>query len=88
MKITPLGRYAGAEVTGIDLSRPVSDDDRKALNTALVDHVALAIRDQRYAPKDFLAAAGVFGRPMPQDYSDFNLPEEPLINVVDKARWF
>jgi taurine dioxygenase len=82
MKITPLGPYAGAEVTGIDLSKPVSDEDRRTLNKALVDHVALVIRDQQYTPKGYLAAASVFGRPMPQDYSDFNLPEEPLINIV------
>lgn len=82
MRITPLGRHAGAEVTGIDLSGSVPEEARKTLNEALVEHVALVIRDQRYTPSDFVKAAGVFGQPMPQDYSDFNLPDEPLINVV------
>ena len=82
MKITPLGAHIGAEVTGIDLAKPVAEADRVALNQALVDHVALAIRDQEYGPEDFLAAAGVFGTPFPQNFTDFNLPDAPLINIV------
>ncbi len=82
LQITPLGETIGAEVTGIDLSSPISDADRQSLNRALVDHVALAIRDQDYTPADFVAAAGVFGQPMAQNFSDFNLPDEPLINIV------
>jgi taurine dioxygenase len=82
MKITQLGEHIGAEVTEIDLSRPISEGDRNTLNQALVDHVALAVRDQNYRPKDFLAAATIFGRPIPQNFTDFNLPEESLINIV------
>lgn len=82
MKITKLSPNIGAEVSGIDLSNPVSEEDCATLNAALVEHVALAIRDQDYAPKDFVAAAGVFGRPVPQNFTDFNLPDEPLINIV------
>jgi taurine dioxygenase len=85
MKISPLGPCIGAEVTNIDLAKPISEEDRKALNAALVHHVALVIRDQAYSPEDYVKAAAVFGTPIPQNFSDFNLPEEPLINIVSSG---
>ena len=48
MKVTRLGEHIGAEVTGIDLRGPVDAATRRALNAAVVDNVALVIRDQDF----------------------------------------
>ena len=41
LSITPLHPALGAEVAGIDLSRPVDAPTREALGRALADHLAL-----------------------------------------------
>ena len=46
MKVTPLHPALGAEVTGVDLSRPVDAPTGEALNRALAEHLALVFRDQ------------------------------------------
>ena len=46
MEIRPMTDHTGAEVRGLDLSRPVDARDRQALNDAFVDHHVLAIREQ------------------------------------------
>ena len=44
--LKPLPAPLGAEVTGIDLSRPVDAATRKALHDAWVKHAVLVIRGQ------------------------------------------
>jgi taurine dioxygenase len=55
--LTPLG----AEVTGLDMSKPLSDEDQKTLQTAYNDHALLLFRDQNLAKEDLLRIAGTFG---------------------------
>ncbi len=63
MKISKLSPHVGAEVTGIDLRQPIDEATRRRLYDALVEHIALVIRDQDFTPADFLAAAKLFGVP-------------------------
>ena len=46
MQIRKIKPDIGAEVTGIDLRQPVDEVTRQTLYDALVDNVALVIRDQ------------------------------------------
>jgi taurine dioxygenase len=55
----------GAEVHGIDLSRPVDQALRGALNADFARYHVLVIRDQKLAPEQFLNAGRVFGEIMP-----------------------
>ena len=48
--ITPLSAHTGAEVRGIDLTRPVDEAARVRLNRAFVDHSVLVFRDQHLTP--------------------------------------
>lgn len=52
MQISPLNPVIGAEISGIDLTRPLSDDEGAALRKALIDHLVIFFRDQ---PLDFEA---------------------------------
>lgn len=82
LTITPLTPSIGAEVSGIDLSRPLDAETRTAIATALGEHLALVFHDQSFTPDQYLAAAEIFGPPMRQHYSQHNMPDYPDIGLV------
>jgi taurine dioxygenase len=82
LKLTPLHPALGAEVSGVDLARPIDVPTRQALSRALADHLALVFRDQALTPQQYLAAAAAFGPPMEQHYSQHNMPDFPLIGLI------
>ena len=82
LSVTPLHPSLGASVAGVDLSRPVDEATRTALNHALAEHLALVFHDQTLTPDQYLAAAGVFGPPMRQHYSQHNMPDYPDIGLI------
>jgi taurine dioxygenase len=82
LHIAKLSEHVGAEATGIDLTRPVDEETRQRLNRALVDNIALVIRDQSFTPEQFLAAASLFGEPMEDHAKKYALPGVPLVRAV------
>ena len=82
MDITKLGPHIGAEVTGIDLRRAIDAESRRRLNAAVVEHVALVVRDQDFTPDQYLAAVSLFGEPMEQHFTQYALPACPLVHEV------
>jgi taurine dioxygenase len=82
LKVTPISEYIGAEITGVDLTQPVDAATTKALYDAVVDNVAVVIRDQHFTPAQFAAAASLFGELMP-DQIQSNLAEGvPLVSIL------
>ncbi len=82
MQVHKFSPLIGAEVTGIDLRQPIDAETRHQLNTALVENVALVIRDQDFTPPQYLAAVSLFGEPMPQHFTQYALPDCPLVHEV------
>src|SRR4026209_248661 len=82
MKVTQLSPAIGAEVTGIDLREPVDAETRRCLNEAVVANVALVIRDQDFTPQQYLQAVSLFGEPMEQHFTQYALPDCPLVHEV------
>src|SRR5262245_62553241 len=82
LRITPLHPTLGAEVSGVDLSRPLLEVTRRELDRALAEHLALVFHDQTLPPAQYLAAASIFGPPMAQHYSQHNMPDHPLIGLI------
>jgi taurine dioxygenase len=82
LEITKLHPVLGAEVGGVDLSRPIDEPTRQALAGALGEHLALVFRNQSLTPEQYLAAASAFGPPMEQHYSQHNMPDHPLIGMI------
>src|SRR5262245_19856333 len=82
LRITPVHHSLGAEVAGVDLSQPVDESTRQALEGALADHLVLVFHDQSFTPAQYLAAASVFGPPMEQHYSQHHMPGFPLIGLI------
>lgn len=63
LRIVPTGAALGAEVQGVDFSRPVPEEVKDALRQAWADHLVLLFRGQRIDDHQLLAAAGIFGPP-------------------------
>lgn len=59
--VKPMTPVVGAEVQGLDLSRPLDDDTIAALRRAFERHVALVFRDQDISEDDQLRFAAYFG---------------------------
>lgn len=54
----------GAVVENIDLSKPLSEENRAALRRALVDHGVVFFREQTLTPEQHVGLAKVFGAPV------------------------
>jgi len=80
--IVPLTAHTGAEVRGLDLTRPVDAETKAALNRAFAEHHVLVVRDQTYTPAQFIAAVEVFGELQPHDKKDHHIPGFPEMYYV------
>jgi taurine dioxygenase len=60
-KLVPLTPLIGAEIEGIDLSKPVAAETLKGLRAALLDRKVLFFRDQDITTEQHLAFARLFG---------------------------
>ena len=82
MKITKIKDHIGAEVTGIDLRKPIDEETRQRLYDAVVDNVVLVIRDQKFEPAELQRAAELFGELMEDQNRLYLVDGHPLISVL------
>lgn len=82
MQITKIQEHLGAEITGIDLRQPMHPPAVQMLHDAIVENIAVVVRDQQFEPEEFLEAASRLGKPMPQQYMRFAIDGNPLLNAV------
>ncbi len=62
LTITPLGPYIGAQVSGLDVSRPLSDNQFEQLYHAVLRHQVVFLREQAITPQQQRAGVA-FWRP-------------------------
>jgi len=60
-EVVPLSKHIGAEIRGVDLSKPVDEATRKAIYQAWLDHIVLVFRGQQLSQEDHLRATAIFG---------------------------
>jgi taurine dioxygenase len=84
--IARLTDHTGAEVRGLDLSQPLDRDTSDALNRAFAQHHVLVVRDQDFAPAQFIAAAQVFGELQPHDKKEIHVPGFPQMYFVSNEQ--
>jgi taurine dioxygenase len=82
LQIVPLSRHIGAEVKGIDASRPVPDDVFARFDDAYNRHSVLVLRDQTLTPEQQIAFARRFGELEVSPRTQFALPGHPEILVL------
>tara|TARA_B100000676_G_C17934973_1_gene763052 strand:- start:86 stop:964 length:879 start_codon:yes stop_codon:yes gene_type:complete len=85
IRIQKLSQYIGAEVSGIDFSKPVDREVKNILNNALAKNVALVIKNQNFDADMFVNAASVFGKPTRQNFTKFACKEQPLVSYVSNT---
>jgi taurine dioxygenase len=65
-EIRPLSDALGAEIIGLDLTQPLSDDDLSAIRKAYLEHHLLCFRGKPLTPPQFAAFSKQFGEPQLQ----------------------
>jgi taurine dioxygenase len=80
--VTPLTDHTGAEVVGLDFTRPIDTETRATLRRAFAEHHVLVMRDQHFAPDEFKAAAQVFGELHQHDKKERHVPGHPDVYYV------
>ncbi|MEM7252711.1 MAG: TauD/TfdA family dioxygenase [Pseudomonadota bacterium] len=61
MDVRPLTPTVGAEIHGVDISKPLSDGVVAELRAALLDNLVIFFRDQSLSPAELVAFATRFG---------------------------
>ena len=61
IQVTPLSPACGAEIKGVDLTKPLSEDTVRAIKDAWGKHLVLVFRGQKVSQDDQLRFASYFG---------------------------
>ena len=93
IEVKPTGGSLGAEIVGIDLSRPMSEAAFDAIQAAWHEHLVVLFRDQRLSDDNIIAFARRFGElhsatgreygGKPEDLAE---PVELISNIVRDGR--
>ena len=79
------GAPLGAEVTGLDLSQPLADEDFKRIHRAHLDHHVVVFRDQRITPDQQISFSRRFGPLQIHVLRQFQLTGHPEILIVSNV---
>jgi taurine dioxygenase len=82
IEIHPFDAPLGAEVIGLDLSKPLSPNDFARIHRAHLDHHVLVFRDQRIPPEQHIAFSKRFGPLQIHVLHQFALAGHPEVLVV------
>jgi len=83
LDVAPVAGALGAEIAGVDISRPLEDSVVAEIRRAFLDYLVLFFHGQKLTPQTQLAFARRLGEPM--EYPQLKgLPECPLITPVVK----
>ncbi len=64
LEVRRIAGAIGAEIHGVDLSRPLTAGTVDEIRRAWLEHCVIFFRDQNLTPAQFMAAAERFGRPV------------------------
>jgi alpha-ketoglutarate-dependent taurine dioxygenase len=85
IRVKKLAPALGAEIGGVDLSRPLDEKTFAEIRAAWLEHLVLVFRGQKLSDPQLLAFTRCFGEldpPGPNPYGKSFLPEHPEINVI------
>lgn len=72
----------GAEIRGLDLSRPVDDALKKRINADFAKHHVLVFRGQKLSATQFAAAGEIFGPILSQHHKDMRAAGGPEVYEI------
>jgi taurine dioxygenase len=85
-EVVPLSEHLGAEIRGLDISRPLSPSVAEALKRAFYEHAVLVFRGQTLVPEQHLAFGRVFGNTEPHVALKYRHPEYPDLTYLTNVR--
>lgn len=85
LEIRPLSDALGAEVTGLDLTRPIDGAEKEKIQDAFLKHHLLCLRSEPLEPADFARVAGYFGKPQLQLLRRRRHGETPEVSILDST---
>ncbi len=85
LTISPLCDALGAEIMGIDWSRPLDDAAVDALQAAFLDYHLLCLRAEPLSPADFARVARYFGEPQLQLLRSQRHHEVPEVSTLEST---
>jgi taurine dioxygenase len=94
VNVLPVSPALGAQITGIDLTQPLSDHDQQTIEQALLAHQVLFFRNQNLTPAEHVGFASRFGGlhrhpiyPSVEQAPDLLLIDTALTDLRDNAIW-
>lgn len=85
MDINALSDALGAEVVGLDLSRPADRSDVAAIKSAFLEYHLLCIRGEQLTSDAFARVARYFGVPQAQLKRDQRVEGLPEVSILDST---
>ena len=88
ISVRNLDAALGAEIGGIDLSKPVAQDDVQAIEDAWGDRLVVVFRGQKLSDPQLIAFSRNFGEldpPGPNPYGEPFNKEHPELNVISNV---
>ena len=86
IKITPLSVHTGAEISGVNLCRPLTSSQISQIRQALLQWKVIFFRDQELTHAEHVSLAKQFGEPTPAHVVFGSDSEYPEIYPVVKHR--
>jgi len=84
--IVPFDAPVGAEIIGLNLSRPLDSEDFRRIHRAHLDHHVLVFRDQRITPAQQVEFSRRFGKLQIHVLHQFQLPDHPEVLIVSNIK--
>jgi taurine dioxygenase len=82
-EIVPLNPVIGAEIHGLDLSKPLGERTVAGIKKALLDHQVIFFRGQELDPDSHMRLAGIFGELEPPHPIFPKIESHPQIAVLE-----
>ncbi|MDH3703514.1 MAG: TauD/TfdA family dioxygenase, partial [Alphaproteobacteria bacterium] len=90
IEIIPSGAALGAEIRGVDLSKPLGDETFGTIEAAFNEHSVVYFRDQDLKPPQLIDYASRYGEVQRLFLNHYAMPEHPEIlyvsNIQDQGK--
>ena len=86
LDVRPLGPNIGAEIYGVDLAQPLSDDTIAAIRAAWLEHLVLFFPEQHLTPETQLAFASRFGATTEAHPVEKPMPGNDRVHAIDSIK--
>ena len=82
LRVEKIGTHLGAEIHGLDLTRPISAAELRAVRKAFVEHEVLVFRNQELSRQQYIDFAARLGELTIHPFAT-SLPDHPELIVLD-----